>query len=214
MTKKFPHNSGLCTSCKTIFAHTNNSTLMSRNDFFLDSGIIYGDIDLSDKTWHKPCHDHFKKFPRKTHNYYSSKRIIDEEIHSVGERRKRGGLIKSDRILRLIVMTGKALFDNNEIKDIDYINTKKEIYDTLFKIINDLLLRKRIDGNLKDRDAHLLTNAFLWSNENKTLHNPHFITIDYMDIKKNEKELVSEATACLGATPCLQFCLILPKQAS
>ena len=109
MTKIFPHNFGLCTSCKTIFVHTNNSTYMGRNDLFLDSGIIYGDIDLSDETWHKPCHDHFKKFPRKTHNYYSTKRIIDEEIHSVGERRRYDGLIKSDKVLRLIVMKGKAL---------------------------------------------------------------------------------------------------------
>jgi hypothetical protein len=187
---------------------------MGRNDLFLDSGIIYGDIDLSDENWHTPCNDLFKKFPRKLHNYYSVKRIIDEEIHSVGKRRRREGLIKSDKILRLIVMKGKALFDNNEIKDIDYIKNKKEMYNTLFKIINDLLLRKRIDGNLKDRDAHLLTNAFLWSNENRVLHNPHFITIDYTDIKKNEKELVSEAMTCLGTAPCLQFCLILPKQAS
>jgi hypothetical protein len=187
---------------------------MGRNDLFLDSGIIFGDIDSSDETWHTPCHDHFKKFPRKTHNYYSTKRIIDEEIYSVGKRRRRAGLIKSDRILRLIVMKGKALFDNNEIKDIDYINIKKEIYGKLFKIIADLLLRKRIDGNLKDGDAHLLTNAFLWSNEDKALHNPHFITIDYTDIKKNENDLVSEAMTCLGTTPCLEFCLILPKQAS
>ncbi len=32
--KFFPTIRGLCTSCKTIFAHTNNSTLMNRNDFF------------------------------------------------------------------------------------------------------------------------------------------------------------------------------------
>ena len=111
-------------------------------------------------------------------------------------------------------MKGKALFDNNEIKDIDYINTKKEIYDTLFKIINDVLLRMRIDRNQKNRDAHLLTNAFLWCNENKALHNPNFITIDYADIKKNEKELISEAMTCLGVGSRLQFCLIIPKQAS
>jgi hypothetical protein len=212
--KEIYFNDVISSKIQKYIIYTNNSSFMGRNDLFLDSGIIYGDIDLSDETWHAPCHDHFKKFPRKIHNYYSAKRIIDEEIHSVSKRRRRDGLIKSDKILRLIVMKGKALFDNNEIKDIDYINSKKEIYDTLFKIINSLLLRKRTDGNPKDRDAHLLTNAFLWDNENRSLHNPHFITIDYTDIKKNEKELVSEAMACLGIAPCLQFCLILPKQAS
>lgn len=183
---------------------------MGQNDLFLDSGIIYGSIDLSDKMWHKPCIDHFKRFPRNKHNYYSVKRIIDTEMYSVGRRRKESGFIKSDKILRLIVLKAEALFNNNEVKDIDYIKSKKEIYDPLYKAINELLLAKRktADKNSKDRDAHLLTNAFLWDNENRELHHPHFITIDNKDIKKNEKDLISEAMACLGTLPRLCFCLI------
>jgi hypothetical protein len=188
---------------------------MGCDDLFLDSGVIYGDIDRSD-FWHIPCHEHFKKYPRTAHNYYSVKRIIDREIRIVSRKRRVTGFINSDKIVKLIVKTGKALFDNNEIKDIDYINTKKEIYNGLFKLINDLLLTRRVDGDSspKDRDAHLLTNALLWCNEGKLLHNPYFITIDYKDIKRNETEILSEATAYLSAASCLQFCLIIPKRAS
>lgn len=81
---------------------------MGRNDLFLDSGIIYGSIDLSDKIWYKPCKNHFKKFPRDRHNYYSVKRIIDKEIYTVGKKRRESRFIKSDRILRQIVLTAKA----------------------------------------------------------------------------------------------------------
>jgi hypothetical protein len=187
---------------------------MGRNDLFLDSGIIYGSIDRSDETWHNPCKDHFRKFPRNKNNYFSVKRIVDMEIDNVGRNRKRSGFIKSDRILRSIVQTAQAWFNNKEISDIDYINSNKERYDVLYNIIHKLLLERRSDQNPKDRDAHLLTNAFMWDSENRALHNPHFITIDYADIKKNENELVSEASNCLGTAPSLKFCLVLPKQAS
>jgi len=163
---------------------------MGCDDLFLDSGVIYGDIDRYDP-WHDPCRDHFEKYPRGVHNYYSVKRIIDIEIKTVSRKRRETGSIKSDRIVKLIVKTGKALFDNNEIKDIDYVNTKKEIYNGLFKVIHNLLLTKRVDGNPKDRDAHLLTNALLWCNEEKSLHNPYFITTDRKDIKRNETEILA-----------------------
>ena len=181
---------------------------MGRNDFFLDSGVIYGGIDFSDETWHKPCADLFKEFPRKKHNYYSVKRIIDIEIYAVAKRRQNSGFIKSDKFVRLIVQNAKALFNNNEIKNVDYKYSKKEIYASLYKRINELLLRRADQNSKKDKDAHLLTNAFLWDNENRELHNPQFITIDYNDIKKNEVDLISEAITCLGTKPYLCFRLI------
>ena len=100
--------------------------------------------------------------------------------------------------------------DNKEINDIDYIEEDKETYASLYGIIHELLLRRRpeSDQNPKDRDAHLLTNAFLWDNKNQELHNPHFITTDNKDIKKNEKELISETTVFLGIAPHICFCLI------
>lgn len=182
---------------------------MGRNDLFLDSGVIYGSLDFSDTTWHRPCKDHFKKFPRNKHTYFSVKRIIEEEIYSVGIKRVERKLIKS-KILRLIVLNGEALFNNKEINDIDYIEADKEAYASLYRIIHELLLRRRPESDLnpKDRDAHLLTNAFLWDNKNQDLHNPHFITTDNKDIKKNEKELISEATVFLGIAPHICFCLI------
>jgi hypothetical protein len=186
---------------------------MGRNDFFLDSGIIYGHADFSDKIWHKPCESHFKKYPRSGHNYYSVKRVIDREIYTVSKRRKETGFIKSDRMMRNIIKIAKALFYTNEIKNVDYINIKKDIYFKLYKIIYDFLMKRKADHNQKDRDAHLLTNAFLWDMENRELHHPHFVTIDEKDIKRNETALIDEARVCLGNFPCLCFCLI-PKQAS
>ena len=180
---------------------------MGRNDFFLDSGIIYGYVDLCDKTWHKPCEDHFKKYPRKDHNYCSVRRIVDKEIDTVSKRRKETGYI-TYKMVGAIKRRENALFYSKEINDVDYINIRKELYSKLYKIIFEFLMKQRADRNQKDRDAHLLTNAFLWEMENKGLRNPHFVTIDYRDIKKNENDLISEAMVCLGTAPCLCFCLV------
>lgn len=189
---------------------------MDRNDFFLDSGFIYGYIDFHDKVYHKSCKHHIQKFPFRDHNYNSVERIVESEVANVARKRKESGDIKSQQIVIRIQNTVNALFRiNKSINDIDYIDSRKKEYSDLFDKINELLLKNRIPGDLdpKDNDAVLLTNAFLWDNENKALQSPSFLTTDNKDIKRNEEALISEATNCLRDAPHLNI-FLMPKQAS
>jgi len=71
------------------------------------------------------------------------------------------------------------------------------LFSDLFSELNHFLEINKIDTNLKDRDAKILSHAFLWDYHNLSLQKPHFITVDETDICDNRTDIKNIAQICL-----------------
>jgi hypothetical protein len=185
---------------------------MTRSDFFLDSGLIYGYVDSKDD-FHAPFLEHLANFAYEEHNYYAVKRVTMHEIKAIrSSMRTRPGARRPHNAGRMILaqMIARAenLFELNKIKDRDYSATHITFFRELHKEIYALLEREKKNLDKKDRDADILTNAFIWDKVESNLNNPHFITIDKNDIMDNEADIKGKADECLETTSRLEFCLI------
>ena len=208
----------LVSHAKTIFVHTNKIAFMVRNDFFLDTGIIFGQFDSNDP-YFEGSKKHLAKYSYIDHNYYAVKRVALKEVDSVSRRKKREGSTRGQfrKSVGLkaasIKIKVENLFLNDIVKDIDYSGTHASFND-LYRILFQFLEDHKTDSNPKDRDAKILTNVFLWDKEIQELHNPHLITVDRGDFINNEDKLKFEANRCLSCVSRFEFCLIPRKHAS
>lgn len=177
------------------------------DDLFLDSGLIYGCIDVKD-----PFSDASTKFfnehPFGRNNYYTVMRLMKREMETVRKRKEKEGNIKTKKALHQIIQKWNGILYSIPplIKDVDYMKPDDVLCIQLYRRLLNILNRR--DGKRKDRDADYLTNAFLWDNKITTLNNQHFITVDGGDIAGNSGELTNEAENCIGTAPRLRFCLI------
>jgi len=188
---------------------------MWRTAFFLDSGIIYGQFDSKDD-YHRGSLNHLSKYPYKDHNYYAVKRCALLEVRSIQKnKRSRPGNNNYRGAARLKTAQMKesveGLFLFNKVKDIDYKGVHAS-FDELYNILFDFLELNKKDNNSKDRDAYILTNAFIWDKEVSGLHNPRLVTIDRCDFVLNKDGLKCKANDCLKNTTQMDFCLILARK--
>ena len=78
---------------KTIFNRKQKfESIMSRMDFFLDSGMIYGQLDDYRDNYRDASLAHLKKYPYEYHNYYAVKRITLIEVKSIRNRKRRSSV--------------------------------------------------------------------------------------------------------------------------
>jgi hypothetical protein len=191
---------------------------MSRNDFFLDTGIIFGQFEPHDP-YFEGSKKHIDKYSYRDHNYYAVRRIALKEIESVSRRKIKEGSRRGafNKAIGLKAATMKAkvenLFLNNYVKDIDYERTYSS-FNELYQNLLAFLEHNKKNEDSKDRDAKILTNVFIWEKEMPELHNPHIITIDKTDLVDNKDGLKNEANKCLNCISRLKFCLISRKHAS
>lgn len=169
-------------------------------DFFLDTGPIYGFLDVNDISHHRDCADLFKAYPVDVHGYYTTKSIMKEELENL--RRKR--LSGAGQLLRLFERRCREIL--SMIRDADY--TTHSEYPQLSHTILQLLDSVKNDANPKDRDAALLANAFLWEKETPGLYRPTFLTLDQRDIGDNRVEIKKIAGSLLCREPFLQIALV------
>jgi hypothetical protein len=183
---------------------------MGEIDFFLDSGIIYGQCDHSDP-YYKGCSNHLKNYPYGTHHYCAVKRIALKEVKNIriNKRTRPGG--NPHKACRMeaarIIQEVNGLFELDKIKDVDYKGIHAS-FEVLYNKIHSYLEENKKDNNKKDMDADILTNAFIWDKEMGILYKPHFVTIDIGDIISNKGALITNANDYLKNTPRLKFCLI------
>ncbi|VVB62993.1 Uncharacterised protein [uncultured archaeon] len=191
---------------------------MDRNDFFLDTGIIFGQFDPKDP-YFEGSKNHLDKYSYIDHNYYAVKRITLKEVDNVSRRKIRERPIRRQfrQAIGLkaasIKIKVENLFSNNIVKDIDYDGTHAS-FNELYRILFGFLENHKKDNNPKDRDAKILANVFIWDKEIHELHNPHLVTIDRGDIVNNREGLKNEANKCLSCISRLEFCLIQRKHVS
>ena len=185
---------------------------MSHNDFFLDSGLVYGYADNKDD-FHRPFLDHLDNFPYEKNNYHAVKRVTMLEIKAIrSSKRTRPGATKvrnaGRMILAQIIAKVEYLFEQGKIKNKDYTLTHTASFRDLYREIYATLESGKKNHDKKDRDADILTNAFIWEKEESQLYNPHFITVDKNDIIDNKISIKCKADRCLNETSRLEFCLI------
>ncbi len=169
-------------------------------DFFLDTGPIYGYLATNDRSHHRDCAKFFKDYPFDIHNYYTSKIIIEKELKNVRNKR----LCGADQLARLVEQRARVVLSS--ISDVNY--SGHALFKPLFSWILKLLDNRKTDTNPKDRDAGLLTNAFLWDKQTTDLYNPNFMTIDERDIGNNRNDITATAYQCLGTQPRLKIYLV------
>jgi hypothetical protein len=185
---------------------------MSNNDFFLDSGLVYADVDYDDD-FNKSFLKYRTSYPYEENNYYAVKRVTMREIKSIrSNKRKRPGTIKSHKagtlFLAQLIARAENLFDTNKIRDKDYSSSHVVLFRTLYRILYNLLESGNKDLNKKDRDADILTNAFIWDKNESDLCHPTFVTIDRTDIYDRRTDHKIKADECLENKSHLEFCLI------
>jgi hypothetical protein len=190
---------------------------MARNDFFLDTGIIFGQFDSKDP-YFEGSKKHLDKYSYTDHNYYAVKRIALKEVDNVSRRKAREGNIRRQfhKAIGLKAASIKIQVENlfsENVKDINYEGTHTS-FNELYRILFSFLENHKKDGNPKDRDAKILTNVFIWEKEMSELHNPYIVTVDRGDLVDNRDTLKKEANRCLSCASRLKFCLIPRKHAS
>jgi DNA-binding ferritin-like protein (Dps family) len=166
-------------------------------DFFLDSGIIYGTLD-DQKDWHRRrVKTFFRNFDFKNHNFTTTKRVATEDFQNVRRKRTEGITTLEREYQRAWAEILKL------INDVDYF--EHHLFDYLLKNVLEILERNKLNGNPKDRDADLLTNAYLWVYDKNDLNLPQFVTIDGNDIIRNRHEIKNKANECLSCNSELQM---------
>jgi hypothetical protein len=182
---------------------------MNKNDLFLDSGLIYGCIDIKDG-FVDASSEFFKQYPFEENNYYTVMRLMKREMDTIRKRKTSEGDIKTKKVLRQIEQKWNSILFRVPpmMINIDYINPDDPICIQLHRKLLQVLNARKKKNDSKDRDADYLTNAFLWDSRNTNLNNQHFVTIDGKDIAGNKEELINEAANCIGIAPRLKFCLI------
>ena len=116
---------------------------MSRNDFFLDTGIIFGQFEPKDP-YFEGSKKHLAKYSYIDHNYYAVKKIALKEVDNVSRRKIKEGSIRRQfhQAIGLKAASMKVkvenLFLNNIVTDIDYAGTHasfNELYRILFNFL-------------------------------------------------------------------------------
>ncbi len=190
---------------------------MPRIDFFMDSGIVYGQFD-SDDDYFNGSIAHLAKYPYADHNYHAVKTMALKEVDNISRGKTKGRPIRHGFRRSMGLKAGtirvkvENLFKEGKIKDVNYAG-KHESFVKLNGILF-VILKSNGDGNPKDRDAFILTNVFIWDKEIKELINPCLITVDVTDFINNEEELRREANKCLSCESRFKLSLIPRKHAS
>lgn len=191
---------------------------MARNDFFLDTGIIFGQFDPRDP-YYDGSINHLENYTYIDHNYYAVKRIALKEVDNISRRKARDHS-KSRNFRKAVGLKAAQMKVNVEslflhkVKNIDYGIPPHSSFNPLYKNLLGFLERNKKNNDPKDRDANILTNLFIWDKEIQELHNPQLVTIDKGDLVDNESKLKDEAKNCLHYTSRLTFLLIPMKHAS
>lgn len=165
-------------------------------NFFLDSGPIYGKVDLNDR-YHPICKKFYKKYPLNQHYFCTTHRIANDELDNIRSKRWLDGPNKSQKVSRIIEQLARTLL--SQIADIDYRNSHSE-FSTLYNNIHTFLDGRKRDTNPKTHDAVLFTNALLWDQSDAALVNPIFLTVDKKDFYDNKDDLIPYADALLTET--------------
>lgn len=152
-------------------------------DFFLDTGPIFGYSNPNDRVHYKDCNSFFNKYGFGSSRYYTIKETVEDEIDNIRDKYRESG--DYSYVSRDIELKIKALI--RQINDVDHRSHVS--YKDLFSDLHHFLEVNKIDTNLKDRDACILSNSFLWDYEDKTLTKPHFVTVDNADIAYHRTEL-------------------------
>ncbi|MDG6249620.1 hypothetical protein [Methanocalculus sp.] len=169
---------------------------MTAMDFFLDSGLIYGLVDERDR--HRTrIQIFFEYLDFDSHNFVSTRRVVDRELKNIRRKRTEGVSREEREYQRMWT----HLLDI--IGDVDYI--EHYLFDRLFPNIREVLENNKQDDNPKDRDADLLSNAYLWDYHRDELDTPQFVTIDRNDIIRNQHEIKNAADICLSCDSQLQM---------
>jgi len=159
-------------------------------EFFLDTGPIFAYSNPYNKPHHAHCREFFNKYTFDSNYFCTAKELIRIELDNI--RRKRSEF-DQHQTARSIERQLEYLLDEI-IHDVDYKDNK--MFDQIFTGIYHLLEINKIDQNPKERDAKLLSHAFIWDNQNSHLRNPCFLTIDGADIGWNREEIKEEVRTC------------------
>jgi hypothetical protein len=159
-------------------------------DFFLDTGPIYG-FSNPLSCHNKQCNAHFSKYKFEDHNYYAVIRLLQTEVRNIHRRRTSNDQEKEIRDIERKISRLIKLLNN-----VDYEEYHPS-FKTLFEDFYHFLETNKADENIKERDAKILTNAFLWDKSNSVLNKPKFLTVDETDISDNRTKLKGIANSRL-----------------
>lgn len=161
-------------------------------EFFLDTGPIFAYSNPADKPHHAHSREFFKKYPFNGNYFCTAKKLIRTELGNI--RRKRSEF-NQHQTARSIERQINYILDEI-VNDIDY--SDNALFDPLFIELYHLLEINKIDSNPKERDAKLLSHAFIWDNQNSHLQRPSFLTVDGADIGRNREEIKGKASKCMA----------------
>lgn len=147
-------------------------------EFFLDTGVIFGDCDPKDDHSNE-CEIFFRKYPMQRYDFYTTKKVKDE-LKDLKRRRREE---RPDKIYRKIEQLIERKLDNME-HITDY--SKHANFQRIASAIVDIV-------NRNFPDVKIVTNAIIWSYEYDSLDNPTFVTIDFKDIARNSSEIKKQA---------------------
>jgi hypothetical protein len=150
-------------------------------DFFLDTGAIFGYVNPLDKKDNEICGKFFKIYPLDVNNHSTNKKGVSKEIQNIRRKRLSDGQNLAFRDMEL-----KLKEICRQIKDVNC--EKHPLYRNIFDELYHFLEISKVDESPKDRDAQLLSHAFIWSCD-ATIINPRFITVDEKDINRNKTDL-------------------------
>lgn len=113
------------------------------DDLFLDSGLIYGCIDVKD-----PFSDASTKFfnehPFGRNNYYTVMRLMKREMETVRKRKEKEGNIKTKKALHQIIQKWNGILYSIPplIKDVDYMKPDDVLCIQLYRRLLNILNRR------------------------------------------------------------------------
>lgn len=160
-------------------------------EFFLDTGPILAYSNPQIKPHYAHCREFFKKYTLDENYFCTAKALVRIELNNI--RRKRPEF-NQHQAARSIERQMKYLLDE-VIHDVDYEN--HELFNKLFIEMYHLLEFNKTDQNPKERDAKMLSHAFIWDHQNSHLKRPGFLTVDSADIGWNRNEIKEKARRCL-----------------
>ncbi|HII06350.1 MAG TPA: hypothetical protein HA349_03240 [Methanotrichaceae archaeon] len=173
-------------------------------DIFLDTGPIFGNVDHEDK-FHPICISFYKEYPLDKHNFCTTHYIVNKELKNILDNRQKKGNLRVKKTIRLIGQLSREML--SKIGDVDY--RSHSTFPPLYGNINAFLEARKQDSNPKDRDAILLTNAFLWDRFAMRCLQPKFFTTDKRDIGgDNKADLIANVESLLRDPIRLDICLL------
>jgi hypothetical protein len=129
--------------------------------FFLDTGPIFGYCNPNDVVHHIQCNRFFKNHPVELKNHYTIKKIVEDELRKLRADRLADDQSEVTRDVELKLRATMKFINNFDCCD-------HPLFDELCRELYYFLEINKIDQNPKERDAKILSHAFLWEYHHKT----------------------------------------------